>query len=320
MNFLFYKWNGFMQMDLIHNLKQMGHGVDVIQYTFHDKSSDPFFERKFHRYMEGRRYDALISFNYFPILSTLCEEHGLTYLAWIYDSPSPSLQHIEHSCNRIFFFDHTEYQSLKQAGHTNVYHLPLAVDTNRLDHILPTQAQISRFSSDVSFVGKLYQREAASFYHTTSQARIEMLQQASNEFTLKLYSPYDTDTSMLPHVILQGPVDYYHEMPLVFRLSKINLNLTLSTIQSGIPLRILDILGAGGFLLTNHQPELDEYFIEGQDLVYYDSLEELTDKIRYYLSHETIRSKIARSGYQKVQKYYHYPAMITKMLQMAELT
>ena len=38
----------------------------------------------------------------------------------------------------------------------------------------------------------------------------------------------------------------------MFANSKVNLNITLRNIKTGIPLRALDIMGAGGFLLTNY--------------------------------------------------------------------
>ena len=56
-------------------------------------------------------------------------------------------------------------------------------------------------------------------------------------------------------------------MPLIFRESKINLNITLRSITSGMPLRALDIMGAGGFLLSNYQQELAENYIDGEELV-----------------------------------------------------
>ena len=56
------------------------------------------------------------------------------------------------------------------------------------------------------------------------------------------------------------------ELPCVFRYSKLNLNPTLKSIQSGIPLRALDIMGAKGVLLSNFQPELVEYFEDGLHL------------------------------------------------------
>ena len=61
-------------------------------------------------------------------------------------------------------------------------------------------------------------------------------------------------------VIVHGGVDTLKEMPKVFRQSKINLNLSTRSIKTGIPQRVWDILGAGGFLITNYQNELNKYF------------------------------------------------------------
>lgn len=61
-------------------------------------------------------------------------------------------------------------------------------------------------------------------------------------------------------------------------MSKINLNFTIPNIKSGIPLRVWDVLGAGGFLLTNYQAEIPYYFKEGEDLVCFDGIDDLCEK------------------------------------------
>ena len=103
-----------------------------------------------------------------------------------------------------------------------------------------------------------------------------------------------------------GSVDYWSEMPKVFRASKINLNFTIPNIKSGIPLRVWDVLGSGGFLLTNYQAELPYFFEEGKDLVCFDGIEDLCEKVGYYLKHEEERCAIAESGYQKVKETHLY--------------
>ena len=89
-------------------------------------------------------------------------------------------------------------------------------------------------------------------------------------------------------------------------LSKINLNMTIKPIQTGLPLRIFDIMGCGGFCMTNYQAELPEYFEIGVDLEAYSSMEELVDKCSYYLTHEDERRQIALNGYEKVKQYHGY--------------
>jgi spore maturation protein CgeB len=106
------------------------------------------------------------------------------------------------------------------------------------------------------------------------------------------------------------------EMPKIFRLSRINLNFTSKPIRTGIPQRIWDILGAGGFVLTNYQSEIPEYFEIGRDLETFSGEEELLEKIDYYLAHEEERRAIAQNGYQKAKERYSLREKVEKMLRV----
>ena len=69
---------------------------------------------------------------------------------------------------------------------------------------------------------------------------------------------------MLPHVKNRGIADSERVMPKIFKCSKINLNMTLRSIKSGIPQRAFDIMGCGGFLMSNYQPELQNISYPGR--------------------------------------------------------
>lgn len=123
----------------------------------------------------------------------------------------------------------------------------------------------------------------------------------SNNYDFKLYTSPDYENRYN-----MGGADYKTETPAVFHKSRINLNISLRSIKTGIPLRILDILGCGGFCLTNPQEEILEYFDVDKEIVVYNSLEECLDKIKYYLLHEEERQAIAVRGYEKVKKDFSY--------------
>lgn len=114
-------------------------------------------------------------------------------------------------------------------------------------------------------------------------------------------------------VINKGKVDYYDEMPLAFRYAKINLNMTLRSIKTGIPLRAMDILGARGFLLTNYQEDFLLHFEPDKDFVYYGSLEELEEKVQWYLEHDAQRQEIAQNGHKKVKENHSYTKGLERM-------
>lgn len=149
----------------------------------------------------------------------------------------------------------------------------------------------------------------------SEQDRIRTLNALSENHHVHLYT--QSDTSPVPKVINKGTASPSTEMPFVFKCSKINLNITSKPIKSGLPLRVFDILGCGGFLITNFQSELPEYFEDGVDLVIYDSIPDLIEKVDYYLSHEEERLQIAKNGYEKVKNHYTLIHCLNQMIRTA---
>lgn len=138
----------------------------------------------------------------------------------------------------------------------------------------------------------------------TSMERQRLLTAIAEKFPVKLFTL--NKDFVLPNVQNMGSADYYLEMPYIFANSKINLNITLKSIHSGIPLRAMDILGAGGFLLTNYQADFLDFFVPDEDFVYYTDTNDLLAKIDYYLSHDKDRKEIARNGHNKVLKNHSF--------------
>lgn len=142
-----------------------------------------------------------------------------------------------------------------------------------------------------------------------------MLKAVSDNFRLALYT--GSDVSGLPNAEYKGLAKTMTEMPLIFNLSKINLNFTSKPIRTGIPQRIWDIMGAGGFVLTNYQSELAEYFDIGRELDTFADEKELLYKIDYYLSHEEQRKEIAANGYEKVRREHSLEQRLRLLLDTA---
>ncbi len=144
--------------------------------------------------------------------------------------------------------------------------------------------------------------------------RERTLNRLAEHFHVNLYTRSSNRT--LPKVHCMGPARTLTEMPRIFHASKINLNITMRPIESGLSLRIWDVLGCGGFLLTNYQSEIPEYFEIGRDLETYASMEELEQKAAYYLTHEEERLEIALHGYEKVSMLHTYEIRITEMIRI----
>ncbi len=148
----------------------------------------------------------------------------------------------------------------------------------------------------------------------TAIERIDLLETCAQYRPLDLFTRAKELT--MPNIHNHGEVEYYEEMPLVFKQSRINLNISLRGIKSGIPLRAYDIMGAGGFLLSNFQADFLEHFVPGEDLIYYESKEDLLHKVDYYLTHEDERRAIARNGHDKVAAGHTYRHRVREMLDL----
>lgn len=172
------------------------------------------------------------------------------------------------------------------------------------------QSPLDNFLTDKTTISQLYIGNKIS-----ALERIHVMESLSKHFPIDLYT--GSDTSTLPNVHNRGFAKTLTEMPIIFHESKINLNITSKAIRSGIPLRVFDIMACEGFVLSNYQPELAEFFQAGIEFDYYTSIEELIEKTDYYLNHEKERNEIAHNAFEKVSNEYNYLLRISELLKIA---
>lgn len=181
--------------------------------------------------------------------------------------------------------------------------------------ILSKLMEITDFKQDEDAFSDISLVFSSTFlgFKLASMERIKALNLLAKKHQVKLYS--DEEDDELINVKHCGSVSYMEDMPKVFNKSSINMNFTIRNIRTGIPLRAWDVLGAGGFLLTNFQAELTEYFENGKDLVFYESLDDMERKADYYMAHEDERISIANNGLKNVMEKHSYIDRIEKILQ-----
>lgn len=154
--------------------------------------------------------------------------------------------------------------------------------------------------------------------HITHMERLALLRlSATKGYDTRLYIPSvsEGNRELLTKcgVKICDAVSYEHEMPQVFKSCRINLCPTVRANRTGIPLRIVDVLGAGGFLLSSHQAELDDFF-EKDEIATYECVEEAIDKIAFYLAHESARLDIAQKAHARVSKDFRFEDRIKTIL------
>ncbi|MBR1930092.1 MAG: glycosyltransferase [Lachnospiraceae bacterium] len=281
---------------------------DRAQYeTFHPYNPDCIYHLPLAAYTE--RFDRVIE--------TITPKESadfagdITFVGSLYSEKNP-LQKAEDMPDYLRgFIDATIDSSLKVYGYNFMEDVLSDSMVAALKKCIPDYYQPAEAICDTD-------RYVAAHYYIGAQAavaeRVRTLNALAQHFQVELYTR--SDTSPLVGVNVHGGVATLTEMPKIFHLSKINLNMTIKPIQTGLPLRIFDIMGCGGFLMTNYQAELTEHFEIGTDLEAYSSLDELLEKCAFYLSHEELRKQIALNGYHKVKEQHTYTNRILSMLRV----
>lgn len=158
--------------------------------------------------------------------------------------------------------------------------------------------------------------EALMARDITHRDRVLILSELAQEHEVHLYATSKEKAPAKVHV--HGWVDPNKEALKIFHLSKINLNITLRSIESGIPQRIFDVMSVGGFVISNYQQDLAELFVPDKEIVLFRTVEELKKKVNYYLRHEKERLAIAIAGYRKVSECYSYPQILKKIIRIVD--
>lgn len=149
-------------------------------------------------------------------------------------------------------------------------------------------------------------------YHERVTLLNALAENLGDRYTVDLYTL--SDTSELRNVRNRGRAQSFSEMPIIFNQSKINLNITMRPIMTGLSQRVFDVLACGGFLLTNYQEELPEMFEIGEEVECFSSKEELLEKTKFYLEHDELRSSIAEKGFKRVENCYTFEHRFQQML------
>lgn len=395
MRLLLYSWNANNEQILVDNLSRLDFEVIWFHKECRHFTRDMELAAEMIPYIHQESIEGVLSFNYFPIISMICDTCKIPYYAWVYDCPHFTLyaRQVMLPSNHIGIFDREMVNKLQDKGVQTVHHVPMAADTEYFMNAISKSGHSERqlFASDISFVGSLYTDEYnyydrlldhadKSYFEpiirkqcfsyeknymeeslgsgdadmgmirkkmeeqglmlgedyfadaeevlqstvlekkvTVEERRIllnRIAEAFGSEYCFNLYTGSDLGEFPLLHRYHRGIVDYHKQMPLVFGGSRINLNITLRSIHSGIPLRVLDIMACGGFVLTNWQPEISEYFTDGREIATFRSVEECLDKITYYLKHDGERKEIAEAGWRKVKDRFDYVHGLMRLFEL----
>jgi spore maturation protein CgeB len=100
---------------------------------------------------------------------------------------------------------------------------------------------------------------------------------------------------------------YGLQMYQIVRDAKVTLNIHAdSSDRYASNMRLFEVTGVGGCLLTDWKPNLAEMFSLDREVVPYRSADELIEKARWLLEHPAERAAIARAGQARTLRDYTF--------------
>jgi spore maturation protein CgeB len=203
----------------------------------------------------------------------------------------------------LFFKDKYLVQLTRDRLGKNAFYLPECCQPKWHRKVKLSESEERFFGCDLTIAGNLYWYRALIF------------EQFLDEYEVKLWGP------PVPKW-LQSPVHRVHQNRYVGELEKAKAfnaaKIVLNTFQpgefQGVNVRTFEAAGCGAFQICEFRPEIEEVFIPGKEIVVFHSLDDLREKIDYYLAHPEERRSIADAGYERAHREHTYEKRLRTML------
>ena len=132
----------------------------------------------------------------------------------------------------------------------------------------------------------------------SSQQREKLVHEIARVTPIQLYGDqfWGEPSFAQSNIEYMGMADY-NNLPNIYNNASINISMTQIQGLDSIPQRVFHVLAAGGFLLTNNQEIISEYFKPGIHLDTFDDYFDLQNKVEFYLSNPEKRFEISQQGH-----------------------
>lgn len=246
------------------------------------------------RVAKSGRYDLILVFkgeDLFPeTIKKMKDSSNALIASWMADSPF-SFEYVEKSLryyDYYFIWDSWYLGHLKRAGVRNPVHLPPYTIPEVYRRVDVAESEMRRFGSDVVFVG-------------TWRPDRERVLKHLLDFGLKIYGNGWLQNSLLPREYLNPEVSI-SEINKIYNASRIVINIHHEWGKNDANFRTFEALGSGAFLIDERKKDILSLFKEDEEIVLYEGLDELREKVEHFLSRPEERRGIAARGAEKTNR------------------
>ena len=207
----------------------------------------------------------------------------------------------------LFFKDPYIVMTLSKVLKSKIYYLPECF--NEYKHTVNDSHIENKYICDITTAGNFHSWRVAFFEHL-------------KEFNIKFWG--SPSPLWMPEKVLnkfyQGNAVYNSEKAKAFLGAKIVLNNLHFAEVLSLNVRAFEAAGIGAFQLVDWRPEIDHLFIDGKEIITYKNIEDLKNKIKYWLLNPLERQKIANAGKARALKEHTYIHRLDLLIKTIEGT
>ena len=134
------------------------------------------------------------------------------------------------------------------------------------------------------------------------------------QFNIQVWGDTGWKNAEVGGATYRGMAGHYREINRIYNGTRINLDIGRIYQSEIVTMRVFDVLACGGFLLAEHNTDLEELFDIGSELETWRTPEELASKIQYYLANPEECDSIALRGRERVCRDHTIQHRVRHML------
>jgi len=178
-----------------------------------------------------------------------------------------------------------------------------------------TEADRKRYGSQVAFTGRIVN-------HVIYAGRVDMIKRVLQEgIDIKWWGHHIPRKLRTFGLLFSGvrrawggEFAHHQGYAKIARLAKIMLGHdSYPQLEKTLSSRAYLACGCGGFYLARYVKGMEEIFELDREIVVFETLDEMVEKIRYYLTHDAERRRIAEAGRRRVLEHYTYQKRFEQM-------
>lgn len=234
---------------------------------------------------------------------------------WWLDDPLTSLlsQETIQLYDAVFIFDRSHFASLAQAGASQVFFLPCACDAQVFRPMRLAATDQTRYRCDVAFVAVYYPVRGRVVQHLAGLDVAIWGAHWDDSDAQRILKCLGSNTWRSKFADHSTAVRIYNAATIC-----LNVHHT-QTHWGGLNMRTFEVAACGGFLLTDRVVGMEELFVPGEEIAYYESLDQVRSQVDYYLAHPAERGQIAQRGRERILRQHTYAHRIETIIQSLHL-